>query len=103
MNEDVIITALGVIDEVMRGLGHESHTLSSVSDSEVLLIGVVADLYFRNDQERALCVMLGMGYVSGHLSVSRFNRRLHALSGWLELIVEQLMSLLTKGGVFHLG
>lgn len=60
-DEDVIITALVVIDEVMDALGHESHGLSSVSDSEVLLIGVVAALYFRNDQERALCVMLGVG------------------------------------------
>ena len=102
MNEDVIITALLVIDEVMDELGHESHRLSSVSDAEVVLIGIVAALYFRNHQERALCVMLGMGYVRGHLSVSRFNRRLHALSDWLALIVEPLTSLLAQGESFIL-
>jgi Transposase DDE domain len=102
MNEAVIITALVVIDDVMTELGHESHGLSSVSDGEVLLVGVVAALYFRNHQERALCVMLGMGYIKGHLSVSRFNRRLHALSGWLNLIVEQLMTLFTNGESFVL-
>jgi hypothetical protein len=69
MNEDVIITAWVVIDAVMGKLGPKSHGLASVSDSEVLLISVVAALYFRNHQERALCVMLGMGYVTGPLSV----------------------------------
>src|SRR5947208_2980961 len=46
--------------------------------------------------------MLGMGYVTGHLSVSGFNRRLHALSDWLALIVEQLTSLLAQGESFIL-
>ena len=80
MNEDIIIMVLVVIEDVLRELGHESHRLSSVSDGEILLVGVVAALYFRNHQERALCVMLGMGYIDGHLSVSRFNRPLHAMS-----------------------
>lgn len=102
MNEDVIITAYVVIDEVMGELGHESHRLSGVSDAEVLLIGTVVALYFRNHQERALCVMLGMGYVSGKLSISRFNRRLHALADWLTLIMERLMDLLTTGEAFIL-
>lgn len=102
MNEEVIITALVMLDDVMRELGHESHRLSRVSDGEVLLIGVVAALYFRNHHERALCVMQGMGYVTGKLSVSRFNRRLHGLSDWLRLIAEQLMSLFTEGQAFIL-
>lgn len=102
MNEIIIITIYVVIAEVMEELGHQSHPLSQVSDAEVLLIGVVAALYFRNHQERALCVMLGMGYVSGQLSISRFNRRLHALAGWLGLIMEQLMEVLTTGEAFIL-
>ncbi|GEM_PF-3737248 len=55
MNDEVMITALVVIDAVMRELGHQNHQLSSVSDGEVILVGVVAALYFRNHQERALC------------------------------------------------
>jgi hypothetical protein len=46
--------------------------------------------------------MLGMRYITGHLSVSRFNRRLHALSGWLTLIMEQWMSWLATGEAFSL-
>lgn len=100
MNEDVIITALVVIDDVLPGLGYESHRLSRVSDAEVLLVGVVVAVYFRNHQARALSVMLGMGYIRGRLSVSRITRRLHALWGWLMLIMEELTSRLATGEAF---
>jgi hypothetical protein len=46
MNEIIIITIYVVIAEVMEELGHQSHQLSQVSDAEVLLIGVVAALYY---------------------------------------------------------
>jgi hypothetical protein len=44
---------------------------------------VVAAKYFHNHQERALCVMIRLGYICPS-SVSRYNRRLHALTSWLE-------------------
>jgi len=34
--------------------------------------------------------MGGCGYLSGSLSVSRFNRRLHALADWLQLVLDLL-------------
>src|SRR4028119_922307 len=85
MNAVWIITVFVVIDELMSRLGHRSHRLAHVPDSEVLTVAVVAAKYFATHQERALGVMQECGYLSGRLSISRFNRRLHALAAWLEL------------------
>jgi hypothetical protein len=79
MDDLWIITSFVIIDDLMKQLDHHSHPLAQVSDAEVLTVAVVAAKYFQNHHERALCVMR-MGYLSGQLSISRFNRRLHALS-----------------------
>jgi hypothetical protein len=44
--------------------------------------------------------MQQLGYLSGKLSVSRFNRRLHACSAWLELGLEVLCEVAIKGEIF---
>lgn len=100
MNAIWIITVFVVIDELMSRLGHESHHLAHVPDSEVLTVAVVAAKYFQNHQERALGVLQECGYLSGRLSVSRFNRRLHALAAWLELANETLGELFANGETF---
>jgi hypothetical protein len=83
MNEDVIVTSYVITDDVMKVLKHVSHPLAKVSDAEVIWVAVMAALYFQNHHERALYVLYGMGYLRQRLSVSRFNRRLHQLAGWL--------------------
>jgi hypothetical protein len=100
MDDGVIVTVYVVIDDVMRALGHRSHGLAHLSDAEVLLVAVVAALYFQNHQERALQVMHGMRYLSGRLSVSRFNRRLHALGDWFRLLLEALGEVFAVGEAF---
>jgi len=90
MNDDVIITSYVVTVDVMKAFGHESHVLAQVSDADVVFIAIMAALYFQNHHERALCVMQGMGYVTGRLSISRFNRRLHQLAHWLAGILAVL-------------
>ena len=100
MNDDLIVTAYVVIDTVVQALGHQSHPLAQVSDAEVLTVAVVAAKYFANHPERALQVLHGMGYLSGKLSTSRFNRRVHALGAWLRLILETLGALLARGEAF---
>ena len=102
MSDDFIVPVYVVIDETMRVLEHRSHCLAQVSDAEVLTVAVVAAKYFQNHHERALQVMQGMSYLSGKLSTSRFNRRLHALRGWLGLILETLGELFAQGEVFLL-
>ena len=100
MNDEWIVTAYVVIDEVMRALGHRSHALAQVGDAEVLTVAVVAAKYFANNHERALQVMRGMRYLTKPLSPSRFSRRLHALGGWLRLTLETLGALFARGEAF---
>src|SRR5438093_12408892 len=100
MNALWIITVFVVIDELMQSLNHQSHPLAKVSDAEVLTVAVVAAKYFQNHHERAVCLMHQTGYLSSGLSVSRFNRRLHALADWLPLIAETLAELFNTGEVF---
>ena len=80
-----IVTVFEIIDTLMVQLDHRSHPLTHVPDSEVLTVAVVAAKYFQNHHERALAIMHATQHLSGTLSTSRFNRRLHALADWLAL------------------
>lgn len=100
MNAEWIIAVFVVIDTLMERLGHQSDKRADVPDSEVVLIAVVAAQYFHNHHERAVCLLQQTGYLSGRLSVSRFNRRMHALADWLGLIVETLGALALDSELF---
>ena len=100
MDATWIITVFVIIDELMEHLDHRSHVLAEVSDAEILTIAVVAAKYFHNHHERAVCIMRDLGYLSGRISVSRFNRRLHALADWMVFIPTTLGEMFTEGEVF---
>lgn len=100
MNAMWIITVFVVVDDLMQQLGHRTHKLAQASDAEVLLVAIVAAQFFQNHHERALGVMHETHYLSGALSVSRFNRRLHALADWLPFLAEVLGELSAGGEVF---
>ncbi len=97
MNDDFIVPVYVVIDETMRALAHRSHPLAQISDAEVLAVAVVAAKYFHNHHERALHVLQLGRYLSGRLSTSRLNRRLHALAAWFRLRLETLGELFAHG------
>ncbi len=100
MNAEFIVTTFVVCDKTMQALGHRDDVRAKASDAEVLTVAVVAARYFQNHLERALQVMRVGRYLSGPLSASRFNRRLHRLAGWLRLLLEALGEVLTQGEVF---
>jgi hypothetical protein len=100
MDDDFIVTVYVVIAETMAALGHRSHPLAQVSDAEVLTVAVVAAKHFQNHHALALATLQRQGYLSGALSPSRFNRRLHALADWFRLIQETLAELLASGDCF---
>ena len=100
MDDDFIVTAYVVIDKVLATLGHRDDVRAQASDAEVLTVAVVAAKSFQNHQARALQVLARLGYLSGPLSASRFNRRVHALHGWLGLALETLGSLFATGEAF---
>ncbi len=100
MDDDFIVTTFVVFDKTMAALGHRDQVLAQASDAEVLTVAVVAARYFQNHLERALQVMRLGRYLSGALSVSRCNRRLHRLRAWLLLLPETLGAVFAAGAVF---
>lgn len=99
MNDAYIVTVYSVIDDLLKAHGYRDDVRATVSAAEILTVAVVAAKYFQNHHERALCVMIKLGDVPP-LSVSRFNRRLHALRDWLYGIVALLGDLFSGGEVF---
>lgn len=90
MDDTRIIATFVIIDDILTALGHRTHCLARTPDAEVLLVAVLAATYFQNHHEHALWVLKGLRYLSGPLSISRFNRRLHRLAHWLPFIAEVL-------------
>ena len=100
MDGDFIVTAFVIVDKTMAALGHRDDVRAQASDAEVLTVAIVAAKYFQNHLERALQMMHLGHYLSGPLSVSRFNRRLHHLAAWLGLAAETLGALFATGEAF---
>ena len=100
MDDDFIVTALVVLDKTMAALGHRDDVRAQASAAEVLTVAIVAARYFQRHLARALGMRHLGRYLSGPLSVSRFNRRLHALRDWLGLALETLGALFAHGEVF---
>lgn len=90
MDDTRIIATFVIIADVLTALGHRDHCLAAAGAAEVLLVAVIAATYFQNHHERALSVIKALHYLSGPLSISRFNRRLHRLAAWLPYIAEVL-------------
>jgi len=99
MNAPHIVTSYVVIDDVLELIGHTDDTRTRVSSAEILTVAIVAARYFQNHHERALCLLQQTGYLP-KLSVSRFNRRLHALQDILLLIASLLGEMMATGNVF---
>ena len=100
MDDDFIVTAFVVVDKTMQALGHRDDVRARASDAEVLTVAIVAARYFQSHLARALQVMHLGHYLSGPLSASRFNRRLHARRDWLGLALETLGALYATGEAF---
>jgi len=100
MNDTLIVTIFVLIDEVMQTLDHHTHPQAGASDSEVLTVAVVAACQCQNHHERTLCMMRALHYLSGDLSTSRFNRRIHALADWLPLLLDLVGEVFAIGEAF---
>lgn len=99
MNDSYIVTTYTVIDDVLKAYGFQDDPRATGYGAEILTVAVMAAKYFQNHQERALVILSRLGYVRG-LSISRFNRRLHALQAWLSGIVQVVTEIFTTGEVF---
>jgi hypothetical protein len=99
MNDTYIVTAYSVIADLLKVYGYQDDPRATVSAAEILTVAVAAAKYFQNHHERALCILVKLGDIP-HLSISRFNRRLHALRDWLYGLVALLGEVFTTGEVF---
>lgn len=99
MNDAYIVTTYCVIDDILKAYGYQDDCRAQGSAAEILTVAVVAAKYLQNHHERTLYILSQLGYI-GRLSVSRFNRRLHALYEWLHNIVVVLGELYAQGEVF---
>jgi hypothetical protein len=62
----------------MTNLDHQTDVRAGVPESEIITVALVAAKYVANNHRIALNVMHQLHYVSGSISHSRLNRRLHA-------------------------
>ena len=99
MNDTYIVTAYSVIEDILNAYGYEDDCRATVSAAEILIVAVLAAKYFQNHHERALCMLVRIGDIPP-LSVSRYNRRLHALSDWLYGLVTLVGEIFASGEVF---
>jgi hypothetical protein len=100
MNATWIITTFVIIDDLMQILEQASDCRAKVKDSEILTIAVVAAKYFDNHHARAVLLLSAQGYLSGKISPSRFNRRLHHLAEWFELALQSLVEVQQRPEVY---
>jgi len=99
MNATYIVTCYVVIDDVLKVMVHMDDSRATISGAEILTVAIVAAKFFQNHHERALCMLQQTHYLP-KLSVSRFNRRLHALRDVLLAVASLLGELLATGSVF---
>ncbi len=87
MNALYIIGTYCSLDDTLNAIGHRDHHHARVSTAEILTIAIMSAKYFQNHHERAVGILVMLGYVP-RLSVSRFNRRVHQASELLSDILE---------------
>lgn len=100
MNVNWIITAFVIVDTTFTTLEHQSDVRAGVPDSEIITVALVAAKYFANNHKLTLSVMQQLQYLSGTISHSRFNRRLHALRDWMEFFPEYLGEIFSKNTIY---
>ena len=99
MNDDYIVPVYVMIDDVLRLMNYQDDVRATMSAAEVLTVAVVAARFFQNHHERALCILQKLGDIP-RLSVSRFNRRLHALQELLWQVTQVLSDIFAAGSVY---
>ncbi len=78
--EDKIIALYCIVDDLLKGIGHQEDGRRKVSDSEVITTALVSALYFGGHHDNARQFMKMTKLVPAMLDKSRFNRRLHQVS-----------------------
>jgi len=78
MDDTYIVAVYTIIDDVLDVMKYQDDSRSKISAAEILTVAVLSAKYFQNHHEQAIGILWRLGYIN-RFSVSRFNRRLHAL------------------------
>jgi hypothetical protein len=90
LTEDKIISIYCIVDDILKGIGHNEDVRRRISDSEIITTALISALYFGGHIDNGRNFMKMTGLVPGMLDKSRFNRRLHNLSEMLFSIFSQI-------------
>ncbi len=86
-----ITAAFCTVDDLVRVLGHRDDPQSKTPASVVLMIWILAALQHAGKHNKALKHCRELGLFSFVPSRSRFNRRLHALSGLIPWLLARIL------------
>lgn len=87
---DKIIGIYCLVDDLLKGVGHQEDSRRRVSDSEIITTAIVSALYFGGHLDNARHMMQMTRMVPDMLDKSRFCRRLHAMESLLCMLFFQV-------------
>ena len=90
LTEDKIISIYCIVDDILKGIGHNEDVRRRISDSEIITTALISALYFGGHIDNGRNFMKMTRLVPAMLDKSRFNRRLHNLSEMLFSIFSQI-------------
>lgn len=74
-----IVAVYGMVDDLFRAMHYQDNVRSTISAAEIITVAIVAAKHFQNHHEQTVPLMVRLDYIRP-ISLSRFNRRLHALA-----------------------
>ena len=82
--QDTILSTYCLCDDFLKAMDYRDDPQTKFSTAEVMTVPLVAAYYFGGNINQARLFLVEHGYMTGTLSESRLNRRLHAvpLSLW---------------------
>lgn len=78
------------IDDILKAIKHREDSQRTMTDAEIITIGIMASLYFGGNHDLTLTYCKENKIFTNVLSKSRFNRRIHKVDDIMEFIFGQL-------------
>lgn len=83
LNEDKIIGIFCLVDDLLKGIGHQEDSRRKMNDSEIITTAIVSALYFGGHLDNGRNMLRMTGMIPDMLDKSRFCRRFHQLEALL--------------------
>lgn len=83
MLPDKVIGIYCIVDDILKGIGHDEHKERKVSDSEIITTAILSALYFKGNQYNAINYMRTHNMSPAMVGKSVFCKRLHKIASLL--------------------